>query len=213
MISPPMKNKLSTPLPDALAQRIRDARADIQEQLQGSEKARRKACEEIKTLEAATLEVSGRIPGLKQESLTSDDAAGQLAIAERRALSIELEIAKRKEAANAIPTVDVVPALGVLELILYFYREHVPNEFCKAIAPFDLPNHLANPLLAHANCFQTLNVIRDWIIMTPPANMQTVNRIVAYYDRALRGQICLHRDDIPSEGDPAQSPADCKATA
>jgi hypothetical protein len=159
-----------------------------------SKNTRSDADQKITALEASAVEVAARIETLKREAITSDAAAGNLANAERRAACIDLELKELRVARDNAPGVDVLPALFVLDETVLFYRDAVIKDMLNAVDPFDYPQHLSLPLVAHCGAFMACNIIRDWISTVPEANMGTIRRILNYYHRALCGAINLHSD-------------------
>jgi hypothetical protein len=194
--------KLSTPLPPSLKQRILDSIADLEKQKSKTASARQDSQSKITALQTAAAECEARTTALKSESLASDQAAGQLANVERRALAISIELSNLRKSADAAPGLDLVGSLITLLAVVDWYREAVKQDILTAIAPLHMPENLALPLFAHCECIMVLNSIRDFVILIPPPTISSANRIAKYLQRALAGNINLHRD-TPHSGDAA----------
>jgi hypothetical protein len=185
--------KLSTPLPPSLKQRILDSIADLEKQKSKTASARQDSQSKITALQTAA-ECDVRISALKPQSLVSEEAAGNLLNVERRALSIGIELSNLRKSADAAPHLDLVDSLITLLAVVDWYRSAVTQDILPAIAPFDIPEHMALPLFAHSGALMALNSIRDYVILAPAPTISAANRIVKYLERALAGNICLHRD-------------------
>src|ERR1700728_3013992 len=101
--------------PDLLSQKIHEGNRHLDREIAKSAQARAAADSRIAALETSAAECDRNIELLKTEAINSNEAAGQLVIAERHALSLSLELSNLKTTRQQTPGIDIIPALIVLQ--------------------------------------------------------------------------------------------------
>jgi hypothetical protein len=191
-----MNRKLQ--LPDALNQTIDDALADLVKQ--GQEVANVRAAQEaqVAELEALASELSGRLPALNEQVATSEQAANEVVVSERRLTAINKNLDEARAAVTAAPGLNLTKVLQALSQTVDYYREALPAALLEDLAPYGVESHMVAPLASNLHALQILTIIRDRVLSASAPGASNVGRIVSFLRRARRGQLNLNADESDS---------------
>ena len=191
-----MSRKLQ--LPDALNQTIDGALADIVKQ--GEEVVNVRASKEaqVAELEALASELSGRLPALNEQVATSEQAANEVVVIERRLTAVNKNLDEARAAISASPSLNLTKALLALAQIVDYYREALPAALFEDLGPYGVESHFVAPIASNLHALQILTIIRDRVLSTSAPGASNVGRIVSFLRRARRGQVNLNADESDS---------------
>jgi hypothetical protein len=183
-------------IPDDLRQQILDCQSDLRAQLARASSDNQKSSNELAGLEAEREKIGNEIVGLKQAALHSSRAASELVEHERRQDLIAGRLRELNEARESCEPVTLGQAKEVLQAIVRFYRNSLPEAYADHNREFFASREQALHKAPLADAITVLHRITSiaYSLESAAADGSYFGLINKIFERALRGQVHLGVD-------------------
>jgi hypothetical protein len=193
-----MSKNITISAPEKMQKRIVDCIADYRAQFAIIGKQEREIQAKVSALEKTEGELSARIESLKPKLIVSDNAAMELAAAELRVNAVRKALAEARTL-RATAIVDSKPLYMLMLDVSNYWDSQVKALIVQALRPFGITRGVPWTQIRGAECLDQFHAVRK----TPHGSFElsgySVDEVIAYLQRALRGQLVLTKDQPAEE--------------